>query len=60
VTEDDELPRDPDWDAVPEPLLLLSGLGAPVIVLDDAGVSADTLAVVPGLFGHAKRLTEED
>jgi hypothetical protein len=59
MSDSDELPRDPDWDAVPEPLRIMAGLGAPVIVLDDEGVGPATLVVVPGLFGHAKRLTED-
>jgi hypothetical protein len=55
----DELPRDPDWDDVPEELQLLSGLG-PVTVLDEDGVSrGDQLVIVPGMFGHARRLEEE-
>jgi hypothetical protein len=57
----DELPRDPDYDDVPEALLLLSELNhGQVTVLSDDGVSRDTLVVVPGLFGHARRLAEEE
>ena len=44
---DDELPVDPDWDDVPEELALLAGLGNPVPVICDDGVSQDTLVVVP-------------
>ncbi len=54
----DELPRDPDYDDVPPELQLLAGLG-PVTVLTEDGVSQDTLVVVPGLFGHARRLRED-
>jgi hypothetical protein len=58
MTDDDEqLPRDPDWDDVPEELTLLSGLG-PVTVLDEDGVCDDLVVIAPGLFGHARRLDE--
>lgn len=56
----DELPRDPDFDSVPDELLLLSGLGAPVIVLDESGVSHDTLVVVPQMWAHARRAIEDE
>jgi hypothetical protein len=56
----DALPRDPDWDDVPEDLAILAGLGEPVTVIEPDGVSRDTLVIVPGLFGHARRLTEDD
>ena len=60
MTADDELPRDPDWSDVPEELVLLSELNhGQVTVLTDDGVSRDTLVVVPGLFGHARRLEED-
>lgn len=57
---DDELPVDPDWDDVPEELALLAGLGNPVPVICDDGVSQDTLVVVPSLFAHARRLQEDE
>jgi hypothetical protein len=56
---DDELPRDP-WADVPEELVLLSGLGDRVTVLDEDGETCDQLVIVPGLFEHARRLDEED
>ena len=55
----DQLPRDPDWDHVPEPLGALDE--RPVIV---AGIDRETgepveltgtLAIVPGLSGDAAR-----
>ena len=55
---DDDLPRDPDWDDVPEELTLLAGLGEPVIVIEPDGVSRDTLVIVPQMFAHARRLEE--
>lgn len=57
----DDLPRDPDWDDVPEELVLLSELhhGRVKVVCED-GVSDDVLAVVPGLFGHARRLEADE
>ena len=59
VTDSDELPRDPDWDDVPEELRLLAGLDHGVVaVLCEDGVSQDTLVVVPALFAHARRLEE--
>ena len=52
-----ELPPDPDWDDVPEELVLLSGLDhGQVTVLCEDGVSQDVLVVVPSLF--ARRLEE--
>ena len=57
---DDELPRDPDEDDVPEELVLLAGLGPTVTVIDEDGVGPAELVIVPGLFGHARRLGEED
>jgi hypothetical protein len=58
VTADD-LPRDPDWDDVPEELALLAGL-ARVGVIEPAGASRDVLVIVPGMFGHARRLEDRD
>jgi hypothetical protein len=55
-----ELPRDPDLDHVPSDLQLLAGLGPTVTVVDEDGVSHDQLVIVPGLFGAARRLEEED
>jgi hypothetical protein len=58
VTEQ-ELPPDPDWDDVPEELVLLSALNdGQVVVLDEDGVGPATLVVVPSLFAHARRLEE--
>jgi hypothetical protein len=57
---DADLPRDPDWDDVPEDLALLAGLGEPVTLIEPDGVSRDALAIAPGLFAHARRLEEED
>ena len=54
-----ELPPDPDWDDVPEELVLLSALNdGQVVVLDEDGVGPATLVVVPSLFAHARRLEE--
>ena len=57
---DDELPRDPDWDDVPEDLVLLANLehGQPLVLSED-GVGRDALVVVPSLFGHARRLADD-
>ena len=60
MIEDAELPHDPDWDAVPAELVQLSGMNRQVIVLDEEGVGPATLVVVPQLFAHARRLSEED
>ena len=54
----DDLPVDPDWDDVPEELRLLAGLGNPVTVICEDGVSQDALVIAPGLFAHARRLRE--
>ena len=55
-----ELPPDPDWDDVPEELVLLSALNdGQVVVLDEDGVGPATLVVVPSLFAHARRLRED-
>ena len=56
---DDDMPVDPDCDAVPSDLRLLAGLG-PVTVMSEDGVSSDTLVLVPGLWGHSRRLEEDD
>jgi hypothetical protein len=53
----DNLPRDPDWDDVPDDLQLIAGLGR-ATVIDADGVSRDTLVIVPGLFGHARRVRD--
>ena len=59
MIDPDEMPRDPDWDAVPEELVLLSGLnGGVATVICDDGVSQDQLVIVPALFAHARRLRE--
>ena len=54
-----DLPVDPDVDAVPDDLRILAGLG-PVTVISEDGVSNDTLVIVPGLFGHVRRLEEDE
>jgi hypothetical protein len=56
VSDDDELPRDPDWDDVPEELALLDG--ERVTVIDEDGVGPATLVVVPQMFAHARRLRD--
>jgi hypothetical protein len=56
----DDLPRDPDWDDVPSDLQLLHGLGPTVTLTSEDGVGPATLVIVPGLFGHARRLREGD
>ena len=59
--ESDELPRDPDWDSVPEELQLLAGVDqGKCIVLSPDGVSVDGLAIAPPLFAHARRLKEDE
>lgn len=55
----DELPRDPDWDAVPESLAVLCALdGGRVVVMTADGVSREVLTVCPGLFAAAQRMME--
>ena len=59
--DDDELPADPDLAHVPADLRLLAGLNhGQVTVLDEDGVSSDTLVLVPGLWGHLHRLAENE
>jgi len=60
VIDRDAMPRDPDWDDVPEELRLLAGFNhGRVVVLDESGVSNDdVLVVVPSLFAHTRRLEE--
>lgn len=57
---DDELPRDPDWDDVPEDLVLLANLehGQPLVLSPD-GFTRDTLVVVPSMFAYARRAQED-
>jgi hypothetical protein len=57
---DDDLPRDPDWDDVPEDLQILAGLGPTVTVRHPDGVDRDQLVIVPGMFGHARRLADDE
>ena len=53
---DDDMPRDPDWDDVPEELRLLAGLnGGRVTAITEDGVGPAQLVIVPGMFGHARR-----
>lgn len=47
-----DLTRDPDWDDVPPELAALEGQQV------DDGDGAGTLVIVPGLFGHVRRLRE--
>jgi hypothetical protein len=54
----EDLPRDPDMDDVPEDLQLLAGLGPTVTLTTEDGVGPATLVIVPGLFGHARRLQD--
>jgi hypothetical protein len=57
----DDRPRDPDWDAVPGDLQILGGLNHGVVVVtSDDGVSHDTLVIVPAMFGHEHRVTEDE
>jgi hypothetical protein len=57
----DDLPRDPDWDDVPEELQLLAESGEPVTVVEpDGSESRAQLVIVPALFAHARRLREGD
>lgn len=60
IERDEQLPPDPDLDDVPEELRLLAGLdhGQPTVISED-GVGPMALAIVPGLFGHARRLKED-
>jgi hypothetical protein len=46
-------------DDVPEELQLIAGLG-PATVIDADGVGPATLVIVPQMFGHARRLEQED
>ena len=56
---DDDMPRDPDWDDVPEALRLLAGLDhGRVTAITEDGVGPALLVVVPGMFGHARRLDD--
>ena len=55
----DDMPRDPDWDDVPEALRLLAEVDdGRVTVVSEDGVGPAQLVIVPGLFGHARRLGE--
>lgn len=58
--DDDDMPVDPDWDDVPDGLRLLAGLDHGQVTVQADGVSRDSLVIVPGLFGHARRLTEDE
>lgn len=56
-----DLPADPDLDHAPADLRILAGLnGGQVTVTDEDGVGPCTLVLVPGVFGHAARLTEDE
>lgn len=56
----DDLPVDPDLDDVDDDLRILHGRDRGVVrVLCEDGVSHDALVIVPGLFAHARRLSEE-
>ena len=61
AASDDDLPADPDLDHVPEELRLLARLdhGQPMLLSGD-GAGPATLALAPGLFGHAARLKDEE
>ena len=52
-----ELPVDPDWDSVPSDLRILQGLNHGIV---NTRYGPAALAVVPGLFAHARRLAETD
>lgn len=54
---EDEFPLDPDWDHVPPELRSLAG--QPVALVTDDGVELGVLAVAPGLFGHADRVSRK-
>lgn len=57
MTDTDGLPADPDLDDVDDDLRILHGLNHGVVtVICEDGVSHDALVIVPGLFGHARRL----
>ena len=59
--DDDDFPEDPDLDSVPEPLRALASLEpGSVVLLSSDGVSTPTLAIAPGVFGHARRLKEDE
>jgi hypothetical protein len=53
----DDLPRDPDYDDVPEELVELEGRR--VILWTDDGPLEGTLVVVPGAWAHGRRLEED-
>ena len=55
----DDMPRDPDWDDVPEALRLLAEVdGGRVTAITEDGVGPAQLVIVPGMFGHARRLDD--
>jgi hypothetical protein len=52
------LPRDPDYDDVPEPLAELEGRRV-LLWVDGQPPLEGTLVVVPGAWAHARRLEED-
>ena len=60
MIDTDDMPRDPDLDDVPSDLRLLHGLGGGMVNVThpDGTVTRDALVIVPGLFGHARRLVD--
>jgi len=57
MTEPDDLPPDPDLDDVPPDLAALDG--QPVTLTDtDGTTTTSTVVIVPGLWGHARRVRE--
>lgn len=57
----DELPADPDLDHVPSDLRILAGLDdGRVTVLSDDGVGPAMLVIVPAMFAHEHRVTEDE
>jgi hypothetical protein len=60
VIERDQLPPDPDLDYCDSDLRLLAGLGEPVVVLSEDGVSRDMPVLVPSLFRRAALGPDEE
>jgi hypothetical protein len=58
MNDEDDLPRDPDLDDVPVELQQLAEADGVTVLSEDGVSTGDTLVIVPGLFGHARRLDE--
>lgn len=58
IDPNDALALDPDWADVPPELAQLDGKTVTTVSPDDGTEETAFLLVVPGLFGHARRLRE--